>query len=74
MRRYIVQMAEMGEPKEAMMDKTCKIYNDFIELIERYPAEKEIMERRKSQLDKYMEEFVNEIAELIAQGDSTRLF
>lgn len=74
MRRYIVQMAEMGEPKEDMMDKTCKIYNEFIELIEKYPADKEIMERRKSQLDKYMEEFVNEIAELIAQGDSTRLF
>jgi len=74
MRRYIVQMAEMGEPKEAMMDKTCKIYNDFIKLIEKYPADKEIMERRKAQLDTYMQEFVNEIAEIIAEGDSTRLY
>lgn len=74
LRRYIVHMAEMGEPKEAMMAKTCGIYNEFIELIERYPADKEIMERRKTQLDKYMQEFVNEIAELIAEGDSTRLY
>lgn len=74
LRRYVVHMAEMGEPKEAMMEKTCGIFNEFIELIERYPADKEIMERRKTQLDKYMQEFVNEIAEIIAAGDPTRLY
>ncbi len=74
LRRYIVHMAEMGETKEAMMEKTCEIYNEFLELIERYPADKETVERRKAQLDKYMQEFVNEISELIAKGDSTRLF
>ncbi len=74
LRRYIVHMAEMGEPKEAMMDKTCEIYNEFIELIEKYPADEKTVERRKRQLDKYMQEFVNEISELIAEGDSTRLY
>ncbi len=74
LRRYIIHMAEMGETKEAMMDKTCKIYNEFLELIERYPSDKEIVEKRKKQLDKYMQEFVNEISELIAEGDSTQLF
>ena len=74
LRRYIIHMAEMGETKEAMMDKTCKIYNEFLELIERYPTDKEIVEKRKAQLDKYMQEFVNEISELIAKGDSTQLY
>jgi hypothetical protein len=74
MRRYIIHMAEMGETKEAMMDKTCKIYKEFLELIERYPTDKEILERRKTLLDKYMQEFVNEISELIAKGDSTQLY
>jgi len=74
MRRYIVHMAEMGEPKEAMMDKTLEIYTEFIELIERYPTDMEIVEKRKAQLDKYMQEFVDEISELIAKGDPTQLF
>ncbi|MDD5615042.1 MAG: hypothetical protein PHH85_02435 [Candidatus Methanoperedens sp.] len=74
LRRYIIHMAEIGETKEAMMDKTCEIYKEFLELIERYPADKEIVEKRKAQLDKYMQEFVNEISELIAKGDSTQFF
>ena len=74
LRRYIVHMAEMGEPKEAMMDKTSEIYDEFLELIEKYPADKETIEKRKIQLDKYMQEFVNEISDLIAEGDSTRLY
>ena len=74
MRRYIVHMAEMGEPKEAMMDKTLEIYTEFLELIERYPTDMEIVEKRKAQLDKYMQEFVDEISELIAKGDPTQLF
>lgn len=74
LRRYIIHMAEMGEPKEAMMDKTCEIYDEFIELIEKYPADEKTIERRKKQLDKYMQEFVNEISDLIAKGDSTRLY
>ena len=74
LRRYIVHMAEMGETKVAMMDKTIEIYTEFLELIEKYPADEEIVEKRKAQLDKYMEEFVNEISELIAKGDPTQLF
>lgn len=74
MKRYIVHMAEMGETKEAMMDKTCKIFDEFLDLIERYPSDKETMEKRKAQLDKYMIEFVNEISEIIAKGDSTLFF
>ncbi len=74
MRRYIVHMAEMGETKEAMMDKTNEIYEEFLELIEKYPADKETIKRRKMQLETYMQEFVNEIAELIAEGDSTQLY
>ena len=74
LRRYIVHMAEMGETKVAMMDKTLEIYTEFIELIEKYPADKEIVEKRKAQLDKYLQEFVDEISELIAKGDSTQLY
>ncbi len=74
LRRYIVHMAEMGETKVAMMDKTIEIFNEFLELIEKYPADKEIVEKRKAQLDKYMQEFVDEISDLIAKGDSTQIF
>ncbi len=74
LRRYIVHMAEVGESKQAMMDKTNEIYEDFLQLIERYPADEKTMERRKTQLDKYMQEFVNEITELIAEGDSTQIY
>ena len=74
LRRYIVHMAELGETKVAMMDKTIEIYTEFLELIDRYPEDKEIVEKRKVQLDKYMQEFVDEISELIAKGDSTQLF
>jgi hypothetical protein len=74
LRRYIVHMAEMGETREAMMDKTNDIYDEFLELIERYPSNKKTMERRKNQLDTYLHEFVDEIAELIAEGDSTQLY
>ena len=74
LRRYIVHMAEMGEPKEAMMEKTMEIYNEFLSLIDRYPADEETQKRRKHQLDKYMEEFVDEVSQLIAEGDTTRLY
>ena len=74
LRRYIVHMAESGETKEAMMEKTMEIYNEFSELIDRYPADEKIQERRRIQLDKYMQEFVDEVAELIAEGDSTQLY
>ncbi len=74
LRRYIVHMAEIGETKKAMMEKTGEIYEEFLGLIEKYPADMDTMEKRKKLLDTYMLEFVNEIAELIAEGDSTRMF
>ena len=74
LRRYIVHMAEMGEPKEAMMDKTMEIYKEFSELIDKYPSDKDTNERRKAQLDKYLEEFVDEVSEHIAEGDSTQIY
>jgi hypothetical protein len=74
LRRYIIHMAEMGETKEAMMEKTNEIYEEFIELIEKFPAEGDIKERRKSQLDKYLMEFVDEVTDLIAKADSTHLY
>ena len=74
MRRYIIHMAEMGETREAMMEKTNEIYEEFVALIEKFPADKEIQDKRKAQLDKYMLDFVNEIAELIAEGDSTHVY
>lgn len=74
LRRYIIHMAETGETKEAMMDKTCEVYNEFMELIERFSTDKKLMEKRKAQLDKYLEEFVDETAGIIAEGDSTQLF
>lgn len=74
LRRYIVHMAEMGETKEAMMEKTMEIYKEFSELIDRYPADKDTREKRKAQLDKYMQEFVDEVSKLIAEGDSTQIY
>ncbi len=74
LRRYLVHMAEMGETKEAMMDKTNEIYREFLALIDKYPADEKTIEKRKHQLDKYMTEFVEEVAELIAEGDSTRMY
>ncbi len=74
LRRYIVHMAEMGETKEAMMDKTNEIYEEFSELIEKYPADSDTWERQKKQLEKYMLEFIDEVTELIAEGDATQIY
>jgi hypothetical protein len=74
LRRYIVHMAEMGETKEAMMDKTNEIYEEFSGLIEKYPADSDTRERRKQQLEKYMLEFIDEVTELIAEGDATQIY
>ena len=74
LRRYIVHMAEMGATKEAMMDKTNEIYEEFLALIDKYPADENTLEKRKRQLDKYMMEFVEEVTGLIAEGDATRIF
>ncbi len=74
LRRYLVHMAEMGETKEAMMEKTNEIYKEFSELIDKFPADANTVEKRRHQLDKYMMEFVEEVAELIAEGDSTRMY
>ncbi len=74
LRRYIVHMAETGETKEAMMSKTMEIYNEFSELIDRYPADEDTNRRRREQLDKYMQEFVDEVTGLIAEGDSTHVY
>jgi hypothetical protein len=74
LRRYIVHMAEMGATKEEMMDKTNEIYDEFLALIEKYPADENTLEKRKHQLDKYMLEFVEEVTELIAEGDATRIY
>lgn len=74
LRRYIIHMAEMGATKEAMMDKTNEIYEEFLALIDKYPANEKTLEKRKDQLDKYMMEFVEEVTGLIAEGDATRIF
>ncbi len=74
LRRYLVHMAEMDETKEAMMEKTNGIYKEFLELIDKFPADANTVEKRRQQLDKYMTEFVEEVAELIAEGDSTRMY
>ncbi|MCX9025678.1 MAG: hypothetical protein OIN85_06225 [Candidatus Methanoperedens sp.] len=74
LRRYIVHMAEMGETKEAMMDKTNEIYEEFSELIKKYPADSDTQELRKQQLEKYMLEFIDEVTELIAEGDATQIY
>ena len=74
LRRYIVHMAEMGETKEAMMDKTNEIYEEFSALIKKYPADSDTLERRKKQLDMYMLEFIDEVSALIAKGDATQIY
>ncbi|VVB95559.1 Uncharacterised protein [uncultured archaeon] len=74
LRRYIVHMAEMGETKEAMINKTNEIYEEFSELIEKFPADGDTLESRKQQLDRYMLEFIDEVTELIAEGDATQIY
>ncbi|VVB96758.1 Uncharacterised protein [uncultured archaeon] len=74
LRRYIVHMAETGATKKEMMDKTMEIYSEFSELIDKYPADKETCELRKGHLERYMQEFIDEVSKLIAEGDSTHLY
>ncbi len=74
LRRYIIHMAEMGATKEALINKTMEIYNEFSELIDKYPSDRDTNMRRKEQLDTYMQEFVDEVTELIANGDSTQVY
>lgn len=74
LRRYLVHMAEMGETKEVMMEKTMEVYQEFSRLIEKYKADNATDERRKSHLDKYMQEFIDEVSGLIAEADSTRFY
>lgn len=74
LRRYIIHMAEMGESKEAMMDKTMEVYEEFSGLIDKYQTDKETHELRKLQLDRYMLEFIDEVTELIAEGDSKHIY
>lgn len=74
LRRYIVHMAETGEPKEAMMQKTMEKYNEFSELIENYPGDEDIKNKRKDQLERYMKEFIDEVSEIIAEGDPTQIY
>jgi hypothetical protein len=74
LRRYIVHMAEMGATKEALIAKTNEIYKEFLALIDKYPADEKTLEKRKQQLDIYMMEFVEEVTELIAEGDSTQIY
>ncbi len=74
LRRYIIHMAETGATKKEMMDKTMEIYNEFSALIDKYPADEETCKKRKEQLDRYMHEFVDEVSELIAEGDPTHLY
>ena len=74
LRRYIVHMAETGATKKEMMDKTNEIYEEFLALIDKFPADEKTLEKRKHQLDKYMLEFVEEVTELIAEGDATHIY
>lgn len=74
LRRYIVHMAETGATKKEMMDKTMEIFNEFSELLEKFPADEETFELRKKHLDRYMQEFIDEVTGLIAEGDSTHMY
>jgi len=74
LRRYIVHMAETGATKKEMMDKTMEIFIEFSELIERNEGDEPTKELRKRHLDRYMQEFVEEVSQLIAEGDSTHIY
>lgn len=74
LRRYIVHMAEVGETKEAMMEKTMERYREFSELIDKWPGDEETKKKRMDQLDRYMKEFIDEVTELIARGDPTHIY
>lgn len=74
LRRYIVHMAQMGESKESMITKTNQIYKDFEKLIDNFPCDSDMKKQQKNQLDKYMIEFIEEVTQLIAEGDSTHIY
>lgn len=74
LRRYIIHMAETGATKEEMMDKTMEIFMEFSDLIERTQGDGLTKELRKSRLDRYMQDFVEEVSLLIAEGDSTNIY
>ncbi len=74
LRRYLVHMAEMGEPEEAMTEKTMEKYEEFSRLIEKFADDRETKERRRKFLDRYFEEFIDEVAEIIVSGDPTHVF
>ena len=74
LRLYLVHMAEMGATKEELIDKTMEKYIEFSELLEKYPSDEHTNERRKEQLDRYMQEFIDEVTELIAEGDATHIY
>ena len=57
-----------------MIDKTMEIYTEFSELIERTQGDGPTKELRKSRLDRYMQDFVEEVSLLIAEGDSTHIY
>ncbi len=74
LRRYIIHMAETGATKKEMMEKTMEIFMEFSELIERIKGDEPTKELRKRHLDMYMQEFVEEVSLLIAEGDSTHIY
>ncbi len=74
LRRYIVHMAETGATKKEMMDKTMEIFMEFSKLIERTRGDEPTKELRKRHLDRYMQEFAEEVSLLIAEGDSTHIY
>lgn len=76
LRRYLVHMAEVGETKEALMEKTMEKYREFEKLIAAAQSDERTREKRVQKLDSYMMDFVEEVGEQIQKIDfrSTQIF
>lgn len=44
------------------------------QVLDKYPADENTLEKRKQQLDKYTLEFLEDVTELIAKGDATQIY
>ncbi|HIH44709.1 MAG TPA: hypothetical protein HA257_06470 [Candidatus Methanoperedenaceae archaeon] len=76
LRRYLVHMAECGETKGAMVEKTMEKYREFEKLIAASESDELTRKQRVQMLDSYMMKFVEEVGEQIKKIDfrSTLIF
>ncbi len=74
LRRYLVHMAEVGEPDEALIGKMMEKYQYFSNMINNYPGDTETRNKRMEQLNKYFLEFADEVSEHVHNPNIKQIF